>query len=261
MTTPNTPGSDPGTASTPMAERMQALLSRAVEEQVAEQRELSSLLADISSSVERLPKEVRHAVDDILAGLGERLGGLAHRDEVDGVSFRIAERLDALEQRLGRLESHLTPLAGLVADFEGRLSPIASLVSDAERRLAQHVDDAVVALAEALITRRQSPPSPASPIDVDEDEVPVDVRGWDPPAPTTEDDLLEGDPLAADFELDVEAVTEEPLPDELAGLQPVTEDVNPLEPPAPPAATTLPAEGDESDDPNQDRRPWWRPGG
>jgi len=44
-----------------MSERMQALLSRAAEDQVTEQRQIQALLTDLRAMIARLPDEVSSA--------------------------------------------------------------------------------------------------------------------------------------------------------------------------------------------------------
>ena len=95
----STPGAMGRGPSGPVAERMQALLSRAVEDQASEQRQVTTVLS-----------EIRHLV----AGLSEQLRGTASDARVESLSGDLAalsadlrstttgmgERLDVLTRRV-----------------------------------------------------------------------------------------------------------------------------------------------------------------
>lgn len=229
------PGGETPAGGSPMSERMQALLSRAVEDQLSEQRQLTNALADIRALLVRLPEDVRAAAataigeqgDDVradvdgiarelragLQALGERLDATARAggsDAADRLDARLAaveaaltrqterleqlaaqdhdellSRLDALSDRLiaiderssaspdvaGQVRSAVddlgrTLMAGQVSatDLESAVRLVVpEIVTNAhantERRLAAHVDEAVLALAEALLRRRQVRPA------------------------------------------------------------------------------------------------------
>ena len=220
---------DPG-AGTPMSERMQSLLSRAVEDQLSEQRSLAGALADVRTQIATLSQslvtsqqsqaapdaaslgaltvELREAMrrtgdrldtiarmvaqrgEDLaslqssLSGFGEQLrvhgegmtgvaatlSTVAHR--VDGIATYLGDRSAgdpsrsaAIEQRLVTLQTDMTALGSYVAglaesaggrgegdDLDGRIRAIvAGALVGTERRLAAHVDETVLALAEALL--------------------------------------------------------------------------------------------------------------
>ncbi|CAN5280591.1 hypothetical protein BH24ACT10_BH24ACT10_02770 [soil metagenome] len=251
-----TPASAPGG---PMAERMQALLARAAEEQLTEQRQVSAVLADLRGLVAALGEQLRTSTSELggqvsglaahlaaqstaldrLTGSVDALGAL--RPEVGMISSRVeglatsaevarsretlltrldeiaaggpvVERLGGLEERLSALETRMGEVAERLSDVSdaaggvpavatdltrvaSRLdevtalraevaatraavlavqddSPVPSLVlgvaalredveevraatADSERRISAHVDEAVLALAEALLRRRR----------------------------------------------------------------------------------------------------------
>ena len=78
------PGMSPSSAGGgPVAERMQALLSRAVDEQVSEQRQTSAVLGDLRIQI---------------AGVADQLRGLANGDRVE----QLASDLGSLTTELRR---------------------------------------------------------------------------------------------------------------------------------------------------------------
>lgn len=165
---------DPGSG-TPMSERMQALLSRAVEDQLSEQRQLAGALAEVRGQLARIAAEmetirgetgpapdVEHAVAAVSAEvraavrlLGERLDG------VDAALARLAERVEALDRgpdpRVDELSAEVEDLHdGLFGDH-GLGPRLTGALADLRAGLAEHVDEAVLALAEALLRRRARP--------------------------------------------------------------------------------------------------------
>jgi hypothetical protein len=167
-------GTEPG----PMAERMQALLARAAEEQLSEQRQVSVVLAELRDLLVSLGKQV-----------GERLGPVEARlDE-------LGRRMEAMAQRTAAPLPPLPPpaadaLAVALAERLGdRLVELAqreilSAVADTERRLAAHVDDAVLALAAVLLRRERAgrADGPATPDAGAPGEAPVASTDGDAPA-------------------------------------------------------------------------------
>ena len=96
-----TPAGPPGT--TPpggqVSDRMQALLSRAVEEQVSEQRAVSTLLAELRAQVGSLSDLVRLAASDASV---ERLGGVVSTVVADlrTATSLLGQRIDAVAKRV-----------------------------------------------------------------------------------------------------------------------------------------------------------------
>ncbi len=129
------------TGSGAVSERMQALLSRAAEDQLAEQRAVSASLNDLRNQVVEVAEAVR-AGDS--AGTVEQLRVelAGNASEVRRTYAQLSERLDTLAQRVDE---------------------VATSVAQGERRILAHVDEAVLALAEALLRRRRpGRPEPAT---------------------------------------------------------------------------------------------------
>ncbi len=201
----------------PVSERMQALLARAVEEQVGERRAVSAALTDVQSQVTELVASVRlgatgSSVGELADRTGASLDALLLRLETlqsevealsalqDGTRLQeavgavVARRFDdldvavsgaagvpALATDLGRLNDRVEQLAGqvaavvvpdaqeiavlvdqriteqLVASVAARVTDAVRTISDdSEGRVLAHVDEAVLALAEALLRRRRN---------------------------------------------------------------------------------------------------------
>jgi hypothetical protein len=253
-----------------MSERMQSLLSRAVEDQQSEQRSLAGALDDVraqlaalsrdvqasrehptdahdASAVAALTVELREstrrsadrldnvarmvaqrgedlvtlqnavtALSEQVRAQGESVAGLA--GTVDGVGQHVSSvatylgdrgrddssRIVSLEQRLMTLQNDMTAVGSHVAGLteaaaassgDGLDARIRSIVAGAlvgtERRLATHIEDSVMALAEAMLRRRATggqpeavhPPAPQPP---------------DAPAPVTAPEAAPTDAAPAD---------------------------------------------------------------
>ena len=133
---PPGPASPSPVSTTAMSERMRDLLSRAAEEQLSEQRQVSSVLAELRGLVADL--------DDRLRQLESRSGQLA--DQVADIV-------------LARAAATLVPevAAAVVRDVtDGVGELVRQAAAETERRLSAHVDDAVLVLAEALLRRRRN---------------------------------------------------------------------------------------------------------
>ena len=174
-------GGTPGSGA--VSDRMRALLARAAEEQLLEQRQVSAVLGELRTLVED--------VDERLA-TGEQVERVAA--EVRALSARVEARLDAAEARSAELADRISEATALVgraaqdlldavatgvaqhvqAQLDELSARTAATVADAvgssERRLATHVDDAVLALAEVVLRRRRpvAAPEPPQPQAVDD---------------------------------------------------------------------------------------------
>lgn len=149
---------EPGsTVNEAVSERMRALLSRAAEDQIVEQRAVSISLTDLRDEVMGVADAVRSGVS---AGAVEQLRSelTGNASEVRHGFAQVGERLDALTDRVAALDVLTRDQAREVA--EQVLSGVASLVRESElaseRRILAHVDEAVLALAEALLRRRRT---------------------------------------------------------------------------------------------------------
>jgi len=126
----STPGAPaPGLVS----ERMQALLSRAVEEQVSEQRAVSAVLADLRGEVAELAEGVR------LAASESSIGVLARRlDDIDAAAARsvapeqltvsLSDLRAAVET--GPLAERLSSLGGTLEEVQQQLSQVVERVAE-----------------------------------------------------------------------------------------------------------------------------------
>jgi hypothetical protein len=146
---------------------------------------------------------------------------------------------------------------------------VARAVEDSERRLTDHIDQAVLALAEALLRRRGSRPTgrlEAAPAviapaaeetpdnDVDDAAEDDDVDDFDDTEEVVDDSEDGEEAVAADDEDDTEEEFEE------AEDVPDLDDERPAGParwqtPVTPSAATPP-----EPPPVAKRKPWWRPG-
>lgn len=96
------------------------------------------------------------AIESALASLGDRLDDLRDRTGLEDLTQRIDELHEALFGEDG-LRAAVRTLAEPVSDDpepEPVDDVVARAVEDSERRLAAHIDQAVLALAEALLRRR-----------------------------------------------------------------------------------------------------------
>jgi hypothetical protein len=185
---------EPAEHSSGMAERMQELLTQAVEDQILEQRQLTAALSDIRAALSRIPEELRTGVAGTVLGPVQRLlddtarlrsdtGQLATASAVSTLQDRLDEVTDSLaefarsspqeklREQLGALYGQLDDLAaavetlddtsgrvhGALVEVTGRLDRLDAALPDLERRLTAHVDEAVLALADALLRRRVNP--------------------------------------------------------------------------------------------------------
>ena len=214
---PGAPGADAGAAgAAPMSERMQALLSRAVEDQLTEQRQLASLVAEVRALLAALPSEVAAAAqgDEVLRAEATRmrtgltaveqrlevLTALAQRpvdhSEVTTSVGSVGQRVGALEQALSRIETRLAELAA-------KVQAQAAAAQESEQRIVSHVDEAVLALAEVLVRKSRPsslgavkpPAAPAAQI------APVEI-----PAATPAEPVVAPDPTPPDTAVDIAVV-------------------------------------------------------
>ena len=124
---------DPGGSGAPMSERMQSLLSRAVEDQLSEQRQLAGVLADLRNQLQRIGADVtalrtdvatadRSQPDAALASvsadvreavrlLGERMDGVARLVQQRGTD--LAELNAATSALQSAVRGHGEALAGV----------------------------------------------------------------------------------------------------------------------------------------------------
>lgn len=193
------PGGGSSTPAGQVSDRMQALLSRAVEEQVSEQRAVSSLLAEIRAQVTALGEDVRSAgpgeelgrlegavgtlVSDLRTAtsvLGQRIEALGGRVEESGAGLAgfpaslsaVQRDLAGVHDRLAgvaELQARLDDLAARTASTWDTVSPQLASLQEALERLGEVPDpdrlrDAVVDGVSARLQRLESAVSaPAAP--------------------------------------------------------------------------------------------------
>src|SRR3954453_15441899 len=133
---------DPGSG-TPMSERMQALLSRAVEDQISEQRqvagamnEVRNYLAHLGSELEQLrataggaaDEEIQRQVAGVAADVREAIRVLG--DRLDGVAGLVQQRGNDLAEIRHVIDSELRPrvngVDSAMRDLRGAFSGIGS---------------------------------------------------------------------------------------------------------------------------------------
>ena len=193
-----------------MSDRMQSLLSRAVEDQMNEQRQLQTLIGEVRQSLLQLQEEVRDTANaQTLELVRSELTGVA--GEVRSSTTMFGERLEAvvravtasaqamqtLSQQVGAVNESLVAQQqllnaqqqqlGAVMSTLGELrtagstdalrADVAALHAELEaagvrsredsaavtRQVAEHVDSAVMTLAEALLRRRGAGTPAATP--------------------------------------------------------------------------------------------------
>ena len=162
-----------------MSERMQSLLSRAVEDQMNEQRQLQNLIKDVRQSLAQLQEEVRNAagaqsvegvrtevgtlgneVRSSTTMLGERLEAVARAvgasaqalQNLGGQIDRVSELLAGNQQSLAQMSAAVSQVRTSMTDAGG--PDVATLIAENNAALIGHIDAAVLTLAEALLRRR-----------------------------------------------------------------------------------------------------------
>src|SRR4051794_6575201 len=97
---------DPGSGTPPMSERMQALLSRAVEDQLSEQRQVAGAMTEVRNSLAQLGADLQQ--------LRATAGGAADEEiqrQVAGVAHDVREAIRVLGDRIDRV-NRLRPQRG-----------------------------------------------------------------------------------------------------------------------------------------------------
>ncbi|HET6908447.1 MAG TPA: hypothetical protein VFH54_03835, partial [Mycobacteriales bacterium] len=121
---------DPGSSGGPMSERMQSLLSRAVEDQLSEQRQVAQALTELRAQLARVAQDIAslgsgsgdEAASGAIAGvaaevrdavrmLGERLDGVARMVQQRGVD--LAEIKASVAELQDAVRAHSNALAGV----------------------------------------------------------------------------------------------------------------------------------------------------
>jgi hypothetical protein len=219
-----------------------------------------------SEVVERLD-----AVEAALVMLTEQLTAepeQADQAAVDEGPDPVAEQLAELHEGLFGEDGIAARLEGVAVDEDALNERVAAAVADSERRLSAHMDEAVLALAEALFRtgRRPSRPAAAPPPAPAPAPVPVpDADDAEEPEDELEDELDTEEPEAEeepepdeepDAEADDDEAADAPPQPWVPQLPPAA--APPWQMPTPAAAADVPAPAEEPK--SSRRRPWWRPG-
>ncbi|MHB8452448.1 MAG: hypothetical protein ACYDAQ_18645, partial [Mycobacteriales bacterium] len=146
------PGVDPATP--PAADRLSQLLSRAVEDQVSEQRALYTALDEVRAALASLEglstSEVRSTIDFALSGAVGRIDA-----DLRASTAALAARLDALSQRLeSALEDAARPAVGPAA-IQDMVDGMAGMRTDLRSLPEQLGHGVAAALASGLGDIRQ----------------------------------------------------------------------------------------------------------
>jgi chromosome segregation ATPase len=214
--------------------------------------------ADRALAIEASLRAVRERVDEL------------HRAQPTAVDLEeLRERVDALHEGVlgtGGLADRLQELGapGPTTAQPEVQSLVAEAVAASERRLADHIDEAVLALAEALLRRRSG--RAAVRLDAPAAAPPVGGGAAAGDRDEGDDDELE-DELDED-DLDGEELDEreEERDDDEDDLDEDDEDGGVVQAAisgSPPWQTPLPPQPSpaEADEEPRKRKPWWRPGG
>lgn len=107
----------PGRTSGPVSERMQALLSRAVEDQLGEQRQVTAVVGELREQVAALGAAYRATASEArLEQLGAEL--TTHTGEVRGTRLALDDRLDELARRVEQVGAASADSAERLARLE-----------------------------------------------------------------------------------------------------------------------------------------------
>jgi hypothetical protein len=202
-------------------------------------------------------EELADAVGDLRDEVRAQFTQLAEGRDDSSVADRLSSRLDDLHERLAGNEELHQRVAGLAdaaaagPDADDIAELIERTVADSERRLAAHVDEAVLALAEAMLRRRSARPG-VRPVTEEPTYGEEAAAGSGDAAEAAELELDE--PAMDESDID-EAELDEPELDE-----PELDDAE--EPAAAPWQTPLRTEAETTTapEPPRKRKPWWRPG-
>ncbi len=234
------------------------------------------------------------AVEAALVVLTEQLGAepepSGDGDEEDEVADPVADQLAELTEGLFGEDGLVARLEGVAVDEESLdrriCDTVQTAVADSERRLTAHMDEAVLALAEALFRTSRRPtrataaaPVAPPPVPVPPPAATVPVVEPEPePAGVTAEPADEGyDDEPVDETLDEEGTAagedgpddeyeDEPADQAEAAAEPAVDREVPPPVPAPASAWQVPAAPPvdlpaPAEEPKSGkRRPWWRPG-
>ena len=206
-----------------------------------------------------------------LGAIRDRLESSDAADADDDDVQALLDRLDALQETLLGPDGIAAQVRGLVGevDADAATTPVdaetvetlvAKAVAESEQRLADHVDEAILTLAEALLRRRPSRRTSGLGAVLGAEEV------SSASAPVAEDDLDEEDEfdedLGDDADDDPDEDDDSDQEEDEEEDEDEDEDARPAwQTPSPASAVGPDVETPSEDDPTRKRKPWWRPGG
>jgi uncharacterized coiled-coil protein SlyX len=126
-------------ASGPVSDRMQALLSRAVEEQVSEQRAVSTVLGELRGQVAALSEGIRQTASDSSV---ERLGGVVSTVVADlrTSTSLLGQRIEALSKRVDAVAADSAAPTEQAAVRLATLGADVAAQSEAIERMSRALD-------------------------------------------------------------------------------------------------------------------------
>jgi chromosome segregation ATPase len=112
---------DPGAPGTPMSERMQSLLSRAVEDQLSEQRQLAGILAEVRAQLQRIASDVADLRGEQSSGpsvdVSEAMLASVSADVREAVRL-LGERLDGVARLVQQRGQDLAELRAVTSELQ-----------------------------------------------------------------------------------------------------------------------------------------------
>jgi len=135
---------EPGGSGAPMSERMQSLLSRAVEDQLSEQRQIAGVLTDLRSQLQRITADIAElreqvpgdggsdaALSTVSADVREAVRLLGER--IDGVARLVQQRGSDLAEIRAQLEQMQIAVRGHGEALSGVSGGLTALPAFGER--------------------------------------------------------------------------------------------------------------------------------
>jgi hypothetical protein len=276
-------------AQLPAREDIESIVGRVAESVDGLGGRLARLETSVPSLFERLDalSEFHSGLEDSLSSLGDRLEAtpatsgaepgtadlsvlredlgvirdrLESSDADDDDVQALLERLDALQESLLGPDGVAAQVRALVGDADANAGTtpvdaetvetlVAKAVAESEQRLADHVDEAILTLAEALLRRRPSRRTSGLGAVLGAEEV------SSASAPVTDDDDLDEDDDEDDDD-DDDDEDDDAADEHDDGPRPAWQTPSPVS-----AADEQVSEEPPGDDSSRKRKPWWRPGG
>jgi hypothetical protein len=128
---------DPGSG-TPMSERMQALLSRAVEDQLSEQRQVATAMTEVRNHLAHLGAELQQ--------LRATAGGAADEEiqrQVAGVAADVREAIRVLSERLDGVAGLVQQRGNDLSELRGLMGELRGVIDNELRPRVDGVDAAM----------------------------------------------------------------------------------------------------------------------